>query len=155
MELIEKVGVSLKETQKRLTEHVISYCREHAPLHKFVSWQQLRELRSGLFELKKEFDGSMLFVKWVKREGASLRDEGCVYDQEMIVEEKFEMSNRSCAPGRHIVPLECALGYAVQENVLHRGRSDLSLLVCSIADKVKPTFVTKTDTTLFSKLRVS
>jgi len=155
--LANRVASCLSEVQSLFVQQVTSHLekKEHVPKNfKFGTWEHIRLLRHTLFEAKEEL-ASTLFVKWVTKNGESLRTQSSFkYDQALLVDLNFEMSTRACAPGLHILPLECAIPYAIHENLLHRHHPsrDMALLICAVPPLAT---VVKSNNSLFSKLRVS
>lgn len=85
-----------------------------------------------------------LVVKWVRRDGTSLRPQNQTKGSSVSYSElgslmmvsDFDTTPRACSEGYHVVPVECAVGYALHTMILPHCANNLALAFIQIPSKI-------------------
>src|SRR5579871_2107664 len=116
-----------------------------------------RDIIDGIPQFSSISDSVMsklIFVKWIRKSGESIHHSEFKSDTkyDIISVTYFDSSYKSNSNGIHLISVDCAFEYIIQEG-LPPGLSfhDLSLLVCSIPEGIE---VIRHSFCLYSKVRV-
>lgn len=141
---LHQVNIAAQKLQQDLIDHFKTKFGDS----KLATLQQTNKLPQS--SICNQDITSLIFVKWIRKSGVSMKDPNFKYDSDITSVDDFDTSTKSCSNGIHIMPIECALGYLFQENLICQ-LNDLSLLACSIpigTTMIRHTF------RLYSKIRV-
>jgi len=88
---------------------------------------------SRLLDVKDFLPQDLVFVKWISCDKTSLYDKNFSYnDKAAFWVKDFSKTNASCDKGLHLLPVDTAIDYAIQYNLLPNHRNNLAVLFVTL-----------------------